>query len=259
VLSGRVPILMYHQISPRPHPAFRKYTVTPAAFAAQMRWLAAAGYATVTPDQLADARAGRGGLPRKPVMVTFDDGFRECVEHALPVLHGHGFAGVFYLVAGLVGATSRWLRPVIGDEFPMANWDAVREVERAGSVCGAHSWSHPRLAEVPAAAWRRELLDARLLLEDRLGHRVDHLAYPHGSWNEDVRETAARAGYRSACSVRIGLSGPGDDPLALHRVPVNGTDGLVDFVCRLRTARTLRETVGRAVRRLAPGRRRAAA
>lgn len=259
MLSRSVPVLMYHQISARPHPAFRKYTVTPRAFAAQVRWLAAAGYSTVTPDQLADARAGVGGLPRRPVMLTFDDGFLECVEHALPVLRAHGFSGVFYLVAGQVGGPSRWLRPILGDAFPLAGWEAARRLEREGSVCGAHSWSHPRLAELSGEACRRELRDSRARLEDRLGRAVTHLAYPHGSWNGRVRDLAEEEGYRTACTVEVGLAGPGDDLLALPRVPVEGTDSLPDFVVRLRTGRTVRETVGgavgNAVRRLAPRRR----
>ena len=259
MLSPGIPILMYHQVGARPHPAFRKYTVAPSAFRTQMRWLAAAGYETVTPDQLLDARAGRGVLPRRPVMITFDDGFRECVDEALPVLRSHGFGAVFYLVAGLMGGTSRWLVPLIGAEFPLVDWETARELERAGFRCAAHSMTHPRLTDLDPDACRTELREPRQLLEEHLGRPEHHLAYPHGAWDEQVRALAEEAGYRTACSVRIGLSGPGDDALALHRVPVNGTDTLPDFVARLRTGHTVRETVrgavggavGGAIRRLA--------
>ena len=79
------------------------------------------------------------------------------------------------------------------------------------------------------------------MLEDQLGHEIRHLAYPFGTFDDRVRMTAAETGYRSATSVRVGLSELDDDPLVLHRVPVYGQESLLDFVCRLRTARPVRQ------------------
>jgi peptidoglycan/xylan/chitin deacetylase (PgdA/CDA1 family) len=103
-----VPILMYHQVSRRPHPAFRKYTVTARAFAAQMAWLAWAGYRAITLDAVLAARTGRDSLPRRPVVITFDDGFQDCWDYAVPVLRSRGFRATFFLVAGLIGGRSTW-------------------------------------------------------------------------------------------------------------------------------------------------------
>src|SRR5215217_1693585 len=107
--GGPVPILMYHEVSPSPHPAFRRYTVTVRNFARQMRWLATFGYHAISMDTLLRARQGHASLPKRPVVITFDDGFRSCAEHAIPVLRAHRLTAVFYLVAGLMGGTSRWL------------------------------------------------------------------------------------------------------------------------------------------------------
>ena len=79
------------------------------------------------------------------------------------------------------------------------------------------------------------------MLENELGHPVHHLAYPFGSESEHVREIAAECGYESGCTVAIGLSSSADDPLGLRRVPVLGTDSLLDFISRLRTAYTVRD------------------
>jgi peptidoglycan/xylan/chitin deacetylase (PgdA/CDA1 family) len=258
-----VPVLTYHQVTPRPHPSFRKYSVTPRAFAAQMAWLAWSGHQAITLDSLLAARAGRGSLPRRPVVITFDDGFRDCCDYAVPVLRARGFSAVFFLVAGLVGRRSTWLLREKGVEFPLMDWPAARDLLVAGLECGAHSLSHPRLVELPTAECRRELGQSRQILADGLGHDVMHLAYPFGSYDERVRAIAAEVGYRSACSVRIGLSDPDDDALALHRVPVSGKEGLANFICRVRTGRAMpevlrgrtRRTWGR-VRRLAGLRRR---
>lgn len=248
---------MYHQVTPRPLPAFRKYAVTPRAFAAQMRWLALAGYAAIDLDVLLAHRRGRGGLPRRPVVITFDDGFQDCVEYAVPILQARGFTAIFYLVAGLMGATSRWLIAERGFELPLMDWTAAQRLEAQGFRCGAHTLSHPRLATLDADACRAELRESRALLEQRLGHEVRHLAYPFGSFDEPVRALAVETGYHSACSVRIGRSPADDDPMALQRVPVTGEDSLLDFICRLRTARTFRELLRgkaqRAAQRLRPG------
>ena len=238
-----VPILTYHQVSPRQHPLFRKYSVTPQAFAAQMTWLAWAGYRPMTLGAVLAARRGQGILPRRPVIITFDDGFQDCWDYAVPVLRARGFSALFFLVAGLMGRQSTWLLHEKGVQFPLMDWTTARGLLAEGLECGAHSMSHPRLAQLPAAECRRELGESRRILEDGLGHEVVHLAYPFGSYDERVREIAADVGYQAACSVRIGLSSPDDDTLALHRVPVSGAEGLADFICRVRTGRALTEVL----------------
>jgi peptidoglycan/xylan/chitin deacetylase (PgdA/CDA1 family) len=246
VSDVEVPILMYHEVSPSPHPAFRRYTVTVRDFTRQMRWLAAFGYQPIDMDTLVRARQGHASLPRRPVVITFDDGFQGCVDHAVPVLRTHGFTAVFYLVAGLMGATSRWLRPELGMELALMSWDTARSLAAEGFRCGAHSLTHPRLPGLDSARRRAELVDARRRMEDELGQPVVHLAYPYGAFDQTVQAAAAEAGYVTACSTRPGRSGAGDDLLALHRVTVYGHDSLLDFACRLRTGAAVRERLGQA-------------
>lgn len=241
---------MYHQVTDQEIPGFRKYTVTPQAFTRQMDWLARVGYVPITLESLLGARADGGGLPARPVIITFDDGFEDCFRHAVPVLAEHGFTATFYLVAGLMGQRSRWLLQERGFEFPLMSWTQARELERCGLNCGSHTMSHPHLPELSADECRQELVCSRETLEDQLGHAVQHLAYPFGSRNTAVKNIAAEAGYRSACSVRVGLSGADDDALALHRVHVTGFDSLLDFICRLRTAHAPRELISARVQQL---------
>jgi peptidoglycan/xylan/chitin deacetylase (PgdA/CDA1 family) len=241
VTGVSVPVLMYHEVSPSPHPAFRRYTVTVRAFTRQMRWLAALGYGTIDLDTLVRARQGRGALPRRPVVITFDDGFQGCADHAVPVLRAHGFTAAFYLVTGLVGASSRWLRAELGMELPLMDWGTIRALAAEGFQCGAHSVTHPRLPGLDPSRRRAELVDARKRLEDELERPVLHLAYPYGAYDAAVRAATAEAGYVTACSTRAGLSGADDDLLALRRVTVYGHDSLLDFACRLRAGTTLRD------------------
>jgi peptidoglycan/xylan/chitin deacetylase (PgdA/CDA1 family) len=243
--AGGVPILMYHEVLPVAPATFRKYTVTVRAFAAQMRWLALAGYTPISLDMLLAHRERGSALPRRPVVITFDDGFAGCYEHAAPVLRAHGFTATFYLVAGLMGQTSQWLLRERGLELPIMSWTAARDLQAAGFTCGAHTLTHARLAELTADECREELRRSRELIEAELRRPVVHLAYPFGSFNEETKVIAAETGYRSAVSVRIGLSAPRDDVQALHRVPISGTEGLADFICRVRTAHRWRNILQR--------------
>jgi peptidoglycan/xylan/chitin deacetylase (PgdA/CDA1 family) len=250
-VSGAVPILMYHEISSNPRPAFRRYTVTVREFTRQMRWLAARGYQTIDMDTLARARLGRGSLPKHPVVITFDDGLQGCVDHAVPVLRAHDFTAVFYLVAGVMGETSHWMIPELGLDLPLMSWQAARTLVEEGFQCGAHTLTHPRLAGLDPARCRAELVDARRRLQDELGRPAVHLAYPFGSYDQAVQAIAAEAGYITACSTRAGLSVADDDLLALHRVTIYGHDSLLDFVSRLRTGTAIRERLGQALGRVA--------
>jgi peptidoglycan/xylan/chitin deacetylase (PgdA/CDA1 family) len=247
-----VPILMYHQVTPRPHAAFRTYTVTVKAFGRQMAWLARARYTTVGLDAVVAAREQEAPLPTRTVVVTFDDGLSECVEHAAPILRTHGFTATFFLVSGLVGRTSRWLVREIGAEFPLAGWDEARALVSMGFTCGAHTVTHPRLSTLDDEACRRELVDSRRTLEGELGCDVRYLAYPFGAHDARVRALAREAGYVAACSTDVGVSSGQEDRFALVRIPVTCSDTVADFAWRLRTGESLRAT---ARRRLHPLRR----
>ena len=121
-----VPILSYHDVAPEPHPAFRRYPLTVREFARQMQWLARRRYTPIDMDTLAATRQG-GTLPARPVVITFDDGFRTCAEHAVPVLQQHGFTATFFLVTGLMGSTSRWMADR-GVNLALMTWDAARRI-----------------------------------------------------------------------------------------------------------------------------------
>ena len=220
-----VPVLMYHEIAEHPQPGFSRYTVSRRNFARQMRWLAVRGYHTLDMDALLRARTGRAPLPERPIVLTFDDGFLGCADHAVPLLRSHGFTAVFFLVTGLMGKTSRWLVPELGLELPLMSWDTARALAAEGFQFGAHTVTHPRLTELDPERQRAELADARRHLEDELGRSAVHLAYPYGAFDAGVRDAAADAGYATACSTRSGLSGPDDDPLTPPRPAAGGTRG----------------------------------
>jgi peptidoglycan/xylan/chitin deacetylase (PgdA/CDA1 family) len=123
----------------------------------------------------------------------------------------------------------------------MAGWRELGQLRDDGFTIGAHSFSHPHLTALPGAACRDEIVRSRALLQEKLATEISHFAYPFGDFNQDVRSTVMDAGYRSACSVRVAHSNAHDDMFALGRIPVSGTESMLDFAFRLRTARNVRE------------------
>jgi peptidoglycan/xylan/chitin deacetylase (PgdA/CDA1 family) len=233
--ARRVPILTYHQITPAPHPRYAKYAITPHDFAIQLQWIADNGFVPVRLEDLFGT--ARCDVPAKPIVLTFDDGFEDCLEHAVPVLQRHSFTATFFLVAGSVGRTSRWLLEERSLEYRLIDWPSARMLLKAGFECGAHGMNHRRLATLSTAECLHELMDARVRLEDNLNSPIRHLSYPFGSFNPAVRNMAAECGYVSACTVEPGIASTEDDPLTLKRLHVIAVDGALTFTRHLKSDR----------------------
>lgn len=257
--AGEVPVLMYHSIAAGATRKFQRFAVDPAEFAAQMEYLAAAGYRTVTAAELA-SRWSRGPVPSRVVVLTFDDAYTDFYSAALPVLHEHGFRATLYVPTGYVGGTTRFNVSVGEENRAVLSWQALADIAAEGIEVAAHSHSHPQLDRVPAAIVSDEVRRCRSLLEDKLGIAVDGFAYPFGFWNGAARQAVAAAGYRYACAVAELMTVPGDDVLTLPRLTVNAGIGVAGLTRLLdvrptparRRAAAAKRVTWRAVRRLVP-------
>ena len=192
-LADEVPVLMYHSIATGATRKFRRFAVDPAEFAAQMEYLAAAGYRTVTAAELAGRGPG-GPVPARLVVLTFDDAYTDFYSAALPVLREHGFRATLYVPTAYVGATTRFNVSVGEENRAVLSWQALADVAAEGIEVAAHSHSHPQLDRVPAGIVSDEVRRCRSLLEDKLGIAVDGFAYPFGFWNGAARRAVAAAG-----------------------------------------------------------------
>jgi peptidoglycan/xylan/chitin deacetylase (PgdA/CDA1 family) len=225
---NRIPILMYHSVSERPPPATAALAVRPAAFAEQMALLADRGFIPVT---LAEAAAllRAPALPagRRPVVITFDDGYADFHDEALAVLDGFGFPATVFLTTGWMPDAGRGAagRPL----GRMLCWRQVEEAAGHKVQFGGHSHSHPQLDQLPLPALRDELTRSRKLIEDRLGRPVTSMAYPYGYSSARVRREVCRAGYTTACAVANDLAAGRHDVLALPRLTVRSTTSAAAF------------------------------
>lgn len=218
-----VPILMYHYIRLRPgsdDPLGQRLSVDPATFQAQMHWLAQHGFTPITLSELAALRAGLTPAPPHPIVLTFDDGYRDFYQNAFPILRAHGFHATVFVVAGFVGQ-ERYL-----------TWDMIRELDRSGLVeIGAHTVHHPDLTTL--AHPESEIRDCKDALERAVGHPVTAFAYPAGKFDTRVETAVRAAGFRQAVTTQPRWATSGDDPLALPRLRVTGNLTLAQFAALL--------------------------
>ena len=217
----RLPILMYHRLTVRPedHP----YSLVTGRFRSQLKILRALGYRSVSPLEIARAAQGGPPLPRPSVAITFDDGYRDTLSLALPILREFGFTAVCYLVADRVGKASDWTDPA-----PLMDWSEARAWLDEGMEIGSHSLTHRDLTGVSAADLRFEVEGSQARLEDRLGLPVPTFAYPFNRFGRRELDVVAAAGYEAACAG----SDIHDSIFALTRVRADG-DSLALFLARL--------------------------
>jgi peptidoglycan/xylan/chitin deacetylase (PgdA/CDA1 family) len=219
-LAIRVPILMYHYIRANPYARDRTgfaLSVTPADFEVQMTWLARNGYHPITTNDLYSYLSGARGLPSRPVILTFDDGYADFYNTALPILRSHDFTAVAYVVSGFVG------RP--GYMSP----EQVLAADRAGIEIGSHTVDHVNLARQSGAGVRYEVSASKQALERLLGHPVYSFCYPYGGFNSAAAWAVQSAGYRDATTTKFGFVETVAGRYVWGRVRISGGEGLGDF------------------------------
>jgi peptidoglycan/xylan/chitin deacetylase (PgdA/CDA1 family) len=203
-------------------------------FARQMAFLNAFGYRVLGLDEVLACLRGVQPIPARAVALTFDDGYANFLEFALPVLDRQGFPATVYAVSGCVGRRADWLRKDPGRRAPpLMSAAQLREIRALRITIGSHTVNHHRLAGLTPERQRRELSDSKAALEDLLGEEIKHLCYPYGSFDLDAVRAAADTGYVSATTCLRGPTEFGDHPLALPRKAISFGDNLIGYFWKL--------------------------
>lgn len=203
-----IPVLNYHQINDVDE---NLLTVSTTEFETQMAWLEENGFHTITASELINFLEGKGSLPERPVLITFDDGYIDNYQCAFPILKKHNMKACIFLISEYVSLYPNYL-----------TWEQLAEMQAAGIEFGSHTVDHNVLTELSPNSVNHELADSRDMLEKRLKRRVEVLAYPCGFTNEYIKSRVNATGYRAAFTVNLGNVHPDDDLYALNRVPIFG-------------------------------------
>jgi peptidoglycan/xylan/chitin deacetylase (PgdA/CDA1 family) len=229
---------MYHSVAEHPVPATRRLSVRPAEFAAQLAFLRAAGITALTFTEVAEAVREHRSLPTRAVALTFDDGYADFHENALPLLQRYGCTATLFVTTGWLddAGEHRAGRPL----DRMLCWRQLDEIASAGVEIGAHSHSHAQLDLLPPRSLAWELRTSKALLENRLGRPVPALAYPFGYSRAHVRAAVCEAGYRHAAAVANTTARLRHDSFALPRLTVRRSTSIDVFAQIVRSHRIAR-------------------
>ncbi len=199
-------ILTYHSIDD----SGSVISVSPAQFRRHMQILAEERIRVVP---LRDVRETPGA-----VALTFDDGYRNFLESAAPVLAEHAFPATVFAVSDYCGRDNGWpTQPAFVPRLPLMGWRELERVVAQGISVGAHSVTHPFLTRLTTEEIRVELSDCRQEIEAKLGVIADTLVYPYGDSDARVRQVAAKV-FRLACGTRLDFLSPAADPFDLPRI-----------------------------------------
>lgn len=218
----RIPVLLYHSIADTATRSFQRWAVDPALFDAHMAHLRRNGYHALTVTELTSAITFGLPMPEKAVAITFDDGFADFYEAALPTLQRHGHSATLYVSTAYLDTSARWLKQQGEGGRPMLTAEQLLSVADHDVEIGAHSHAHLRLDELPLKKARAQIVRSKQELE-ALGLEPRSFAYPYGYYGPGVRSLAIEAGFLSACGVRHAMSSRRDDLFARARIIVSNT------------------------------------
>jgi peptidoglycan/xylan/chitin deacetylase (PgdA/CDA1 family) len=217
-------VLMYHKVNDvRPNPT----TVPTDVFAEQMALLGGLGYVAVSLEQVRDHYLDGAPLPGGAVLITFDDGYRDNLENALPVLQRHGYLAVIFVPIGFLDED----RPLpheeslrtLGVRNQTVGWDELAELEAGGIRVESHGIGHRPVSELEPAEAAREIALSKLRLEERLGREVVAYAFVKGSladYRPEHVSLVQQAGYSLGFTSVSGANGPSTDRFRLRRYNV---------------------------------------
>jgi len=212
-MKNQLVVLLYHDIAEDgaelPQEAYlRDRAVTLGRFREQMGFLVDEGYQSLTLEQYFECREGARSLPKKSVIITFDDGLRSHYELAFPVLREFGLQGTFFVVGNRI------------DKEDSLSCSELEDMTQAGMEIASHGFTHTFLAYLSKDEVAWELAESKRVLERATGGAVNYFAYPGGHYKRWMFPLLQEAGYRGACSCRYGWVDKRTNPFLLRRIDI---------------------------------------
>lgn len=249
-----VPILMYHSISDDRElgvPPYYRLATPPALFRQHLDLLIEEGFQVVSLFDALKSLTHQGREHRKPVVITFDDGFHDFLLEAWPSLSASGLTATVFLPTNYISDSRRTF---VGRDC--LTWSEVRQLRLSGVHFGSHTHTHPKLIQLQEHHLREELLQSRLELEQRLQEPIHSFCHPYAFPSADpsyvslYRRLLADCGYSIGVTTTVGRATPASDCLMLPRIPVNGSDDPALFAAKLRGAYDWTASVQSALKRV---------
>ena len=223
---------MYHKVDGiHPGTRYPGNHVLPEAFDEQLAALKRWNYQSISLDQWLKYKEKRAGLPRRPIIITFDDGYRSTHHTAWPLLRRYGFSATVFLVASLIGKTNAW--DADERQEPLLDEREIREMQSEGITFGSHTQSHRALTKISLEEASQELEGSRKTLESLLARPVTAFCYPFAKQNRIIRRLTRHAGYTTAVIGRGGTNRVWTNQFALRRIKIDTSTTIDELGRRL--------------------------
>ncbi|HER44008.1 MAG TPA: polysaccharide deacetylase family protein, partial [Candidatus Eisenbacteria bacterium] len=243
-------VLVYHKVT---RFEFGGTWVPPARFASHLDHLLASGCAFIGEERFLETLAGARRAGDREVLLTFDDGYRELLESAVPALESRKIPAHIFILSSYIGRDNDWELPLPGRRRRHLSRDEIRDLSGRGFSFGSHTRTHRDLTRLGPGEVRDELVRSKKELEEILGLPVRTLSYPFGRFDERAAREASRAGYEAAFSMYPPRSRKSSDPFALRREGVYIIDTLGSLRRKVERGPLfwLEDMKGRAINRVA--------
>lgn len=216
------PILEYHTITDNPEPISEIYNVPPAEFAAQLDYLKKNGYTTITLQDFMRVKHGKGTLPDKPIILTFDDGYEDNYNKMLPILEAHNMKAVVYVITNEIGKPG------------YLTLEQIKDMQKRGIEIGSHTADHLSLKNLDNDLRLHEIRDSKIFLEWSGLDTIYSFSYPNGAYTEEIIEMLKNEKYLTAVTGDVGLNNLETDSYLLRRVHIRKPNfGITEFKWRL--------------------------
>jgi len=230
--ARRLVVLMYHHVGPGKPGTYPDLTVSAESFERQISALAKRGYRGITPADYLAWRLGQRRLKKRVTMVTFDDGYSDIAEHALPVLAKHGFGCCVFIVTSQIGGTNTWDEAKGSGTHHLLSADQIAEWQAQHVEFGGHSRTHASLPDLETDELHDEVTGCRADLARLTGFQPVAFAYPYGDVDAEV-EAAVRKTFPLAFSTAEGVNYLCTNPQLLYRTMVMPGDSGPTVVLRV--------------------------
>ncbi|MBA4313284.1 MAG: polysaccharide deacetylase [Chlorobiaceae bacterium] len=233
----KIKVLMYHLITDNNNfcRKFKSISLPVESFRSQIKFLERWGFTPITFEDYQLYLEGELNLPKKPIILTFDDGYEDIYKYVYPIMKEYGMKGVLFITADRKVKTSVWDAHFGIPQLPLLNNQQIIELHAAGFEIGSHSISHPQLPHIPREKAWEEISRSRMILEILLNNPVKTFAYPYGLTNDTIKHMTIDAGYNFGCGTYTGPPIFGQDHSEIRRMLISGSMPIKYFALRMLT------------------------